>query len=351
MCLPAAAVAVGSLVVGAAGAGVSAYGAAKSASAQKANAQAEALFRAEQAKISEGNAQQVEAFGALNSSLVLATAGLNNALAQTVTDTNVALINATSDFNIGVIKATTDFNVSSAEGAARLIEAQGRAAETIHSMNADYLEIQADQVLEQGAQAERQSRSAYAQIKGQQRARLAANGVALDEGSALRIQSDTDYASDVDADVIKTNAIQGAFGYRAQAINERTQGAFASLDAQAAAGQKRGEAAWAKITGMVSEMQTKFDAASRTLDAKMTTSVQILQTTTNAKIEALNIKNDAKAQALAYRQQGMGFQAASTSASRTAKSISPALLAGTSLLGSAYQLGTQYTGFKQSGVI
>jgi hypothetical protein len=102
-------------------------------------------------------------------------------------------------------KATTDFNVSSAEGAAKILDAQGEAEAATHDANA--------QVYSSGGRHPRAGRAgrtpephAYAQTKGQQRAALAANGVTLDEGSSLRIQSDTDYASDVDASTIQANA-------------------------------------------------------------------------------------------------------------------------------------------------
>lgn len=349
MCLPVAALAVGSLVAGAASTGLQAYGQYKAGKTAKANANAEAAFRSDQAMLAFNDAAQVEAFGALNSDLTLTISGLNNKVAQSITDTNVALINATTDFNVGVIKATTDFNVSSAEGAAKLLDAQGEAQAMIHGLNADYLETQAQGALEAGNQSERQSRAAYAQLKSQQRARLAANGVALDEGSALRIQSDTDYASEVDADVIKTNAMNQAFGYRVQSINERATGAFASLDAKSAANQKRMEGVAAKINGSVGIAQTTINGAISVADKKLTTSMQILQNETNAKIDAMNIKTDATRQALELKQQGLGFTASAAQAKRTAKSINPALMGVTSLAGGIANLAGQASGFKQAG--
>lgn len=343
--------AAGSLIVGAASAGLSAYGQAKSASAAKANARAQAQFSLDQSALANSNADQVEAYGALNTSLLMTTTTLNNQVAQQIADTNIDLLNTTAEFNVGIIKATTDFNVTSAEGAARLLEVQGSAQEAIANVNADYMEVQAQQILDQGNQAERQSRATYSKVKGQQRAALAANGVALDEGSALRIQSDTDYASEVDADVIQTSAMQQALGYRAQAVQERTQGIMASLNAKSGALQKRGEAFSAKINGMVATAQTKTDAALRTLDTKMTTSMQILQNTANAKIEALNIKTNAKRQALDYKAQGLGFKAQSESSTRTANAINPTLMAGTSLLGDIYKLSSQATSLVQAGAI
>ncbi|MFM0151449.1 hypothetical protein [Paraburkholderia sediminicola] len=66
-----------------------------------------------------------------------------------------------------------------------------------------------------------------AQMIGGERAAMAANGVDLDSGSALRIQGDTAKLGDVDAMTIKNNAARAAYGYQLQGVSYGQQ---ASLD-------------------------------------------------------------------------------------------------------------------------
>lgn len=349
MCLPAAVIATAALATSAAGVGLQAYGTYKAGQTAKDQARLDAARFDQQAQLANFNAGQIERYGKLNSDLVLAVSGFNTGLTKAVADINVDLINATTDFNTGIIAATTDFNVSSAEGAARLIEARGEMEAAARNFNADVLEVQAQDTLEAGNQAERQSRATYAQLKSQQRVRLAANGVALDEGSALRIQADTDYVSDVDAKIIQTNAMKAALGYRASAVNERTAATFASLDAKAQATGKRAEAVAAKINGMVGIAQARLQGGVRALDTKMTASYRILQDQMSSQIEALNIRRQAESDAWASRAQALGFSGSAAQARLTGSSINPGLMAGTSLVQGVGSLFGQAYGFAQTG--
>lgn len=76
---------------------------------------------------------------------------------------------------------------------------------------------QAQDALVRGDRAAQTSRSKTRQLKGTQRAALAANGVDLGEGSALNILTDTDYFGAVDAGTIKDNAAREAWVLRNQA--------------------------------------------------------------------------------------------------------------------------------------
>jgi hypothetical protein len=70
-----------------------------------------------------------------------------------------------------------------------------------------------------------------AQTIGTERAAMAANGVELNSGSALRIQGDTAKLGDVDAMTIRSNAARAAYGYELQGVSYGQQ---ASLDESAA---------------------------------------------------------------------------------------------------------------------
>lgn len=62
-----------------------------------------------------------------------------------------------------------------------------------------------------------------AQVKGQQRAAMAANNIDLSVGSAQNILNDTDYISAVDASTLQANAAREAWGYKQQARQYRQQ--------------------------------------------------------------------------------------------------------------------------------
>jgi hypothetical protein len=103
----------------------------------------------------------------------------------------------------------------------------------IADINARMLESTAQSTLLTGQREEQKSRIATANLKGTQRASLAANGVDLGEGSALNIQTTTDVMGEIDAQTIAANAVRGAWGYRTQAVNETNKGRSARASASA----------------------------------------------------------------------------------------------------------------------
>lgn len=328
MCVPAGVMAGASLAMGA----VSAVSSAKAAKTQAQLAQQQARLDAataqQQAQLSDFSADQTLAYGDLNADLVTTIAGLNTGLTQGISDLNVKTISATSDFNFKV-----------AQGNADILTAQGAAQAQSHDINARYLDDQAEQTIEAGNQQERQTRMQYAAVKSTQRAGFAASGVALDEGSALRVTTDTDYIADQDAATIKTNALRQALGYRMQAINERAAGGMATLNAGAAATSTRIQALSDKIT-----------ADTAIVNEKMSTSYQILQQTANAKISAMNIKNQAKSSAFDSRVSAIGQRSQAAQATITGKSINPGAAFATSLASGAAGLASQWYSYSKAGV-
>ncbi len=113
---------------------------------------------------------------------------------------------------VGVgMQTVGSYNQSKATKAAYTYQGQ------VNENNAKIAQWQAQDALQRGATAEQRQRMSTAQLRGSQRARLAANGVALDEGSPLNILQDTDYMGEVDALTIRDNAAKEAWGYRNQA--------------------------------------------------------------------------------------------------------------------------------------
>lgn len=97
--------------------------------------------------------------------------------------------------------------------------AQGQIA----ANNATIAGWQAEDALARGAREAGRQRLKTRQLKGTQRAALAANGVDLGVGSALNILTDTDYFGEIDANTITDNAAKEAWAIRAQAAGFQSE--------------------------------------------------------------------------------------------------------------------------------
>jgi hypothetical protein len=60
-------------------------------------------------------------------------------------------------------------------------------------------------------------------MKGKQQTAMAANGLALNEGSALSLLEDTQFMGEYDAETIKSNAGRDAWGQRVGAMNSQAE--------------------------------------------------------------------------------------------------------------------------------
>lgn len=103
----------------------------------------------------------------------------------------------------------------SAAGAKDTLKAQA----AVSDINARMSEVSAQSELRRGQSQSGALTLKAGQMKAAQRARLSANGIALDEGSAVDIQASTDIMKEIDANTITSNAIQSAWGYRVQGTN------------------------------------------------------------------------------------------------------------------------------------
>lgn len=89
-------------------------------------------------------------------------------------------------------------------------------------INARISERGAQSVLLQGERQEQGVRLNTAKIKSSQRVAMAANGIALDSGTAVNNLTSTDVMGELDAINVQTNALSAAWGYRTQAVNQRS---------------------------------------------------------------------------------------------------------------------------------
>ena len=126
--------------------------------------------------------------------------------------------------------------VTSAVGSytsSRVQQANLGAQAAIADTNARIAELGAQAELRAGEQQIAALTLKAGQLKSSQRARLAANGVALDTGSAAEIQQGTEMMKNLDVATTEINAARAAFGQRVQAANYTAQAGMARANADA----------------------------------------------------------------------------------------------------------------------
>lgn len=114
-------------------------------------------------------------------------------------------------------------------GKAREQAAQYQAA--VAKNNQTLAEAQAQMEIQRGARLEDEKRRETASREGAIRAAAGASGVDVNDGSPLRLASDTAELGELDAQTIRSNAQRAAFGYRTKGMDYAAQ---ASLDMMAA---------------------------------------------------------------------------------------------------------------------
>lgn len=130
-----------------------------------------------------------------------------------------AAAQGTGQFGLGLQAAGGFMSVMGALGSAwgSKIALDGQAE--LARINAQIMETNARGTLQAGAREVQRSQLATSQLKGRQRAGMAAHGVDLGEGSAARVLTDTDVMGEIDANTIAANAVRSAWGYRTQSVN------------------------------------------------------------------------------------------------------------------------------------
>lgn len=115
----------------------------------------------------------------------------------------------------GTLATVGAYNKSIADRAAYNIQGG------ISNKNAEMDTLRAADAITRGQVAEANAGLRGRNLKGQQIAQMAANGVALDEGSPLRVLTDTDVMTAADVNTVHDNALKEAWGYNVSAANER----------------------------------------------------------------------------------------------------------------------------------
>ena len=140
-------------------------------------------------------------------------------------------------------------------GAIQQGNAQAAAADynaKVADMNAKIAERQSRDAVERGAMEEQQQRMKTAQIIGQQKAAMAANGVDIKFGSPLETLVDTATMGELDALTIRSNTYREERDIRQQGLNYEGQ-----------AGMLRSEARSARTGGFLNAFGTLLGGASQ----------------------------------------------------------------------------------------
>jgi hypothetical protein len=96
-------------------------------------------------------------------------------------------------------------------------KAQAEYSSAVARNNQTMANWNAADALARGQKEEDAQRLKTAQMKGSQRASMAARGLDISEGSALNILSDTDFMGEQDALTVRNNAKRSAWAYQNQA--------------------------------------------------------------------------------------------------------------------------------------
>lgn len=115
--------------------------------------------------------------------------------------------------------------------------------------NALIQERQASDAITRGAKLEEQQRDKVRMMIGKQRANTAAQGLLVDSGTPGVLTDETAMFGEEDAQNIRVNAMNEAWGYRVGAANSRAQAAAYKSEGQAAATSGMYGAAGSLLTG------------------------------------------------------------------------------------------------------
>lgn len=114
----------------------------------------------------------------------------------------------------------------------RALKAQGKYEEEQHQFNARIADINAEDATARGTREAGIIRRRAKQISGSQRAAYSGQGVDVNTGTAAAIQDETRAMSEEDILTAQNNAWREAWGYRAEASNERFTGRLKRIAAK-----------------------------------------------------------------------------------------------------------------------
>lgn len=131
------------------------------------------------------------------------------------------------------------------------LKGQARLAD----INARIAELGAHSALEQGKQQVAQVTHRAGQLKGSQRATMAANGIDLGAGNAAEVQASTDMMKEIDSNTVRHNALRNAWGHRTQSMNYTNEANMARANAS---GISPGGSAFSSLLGGATQVASSW---------------------------------------------------------------------------------------------
>lgn len=154
---------------------------------------------------------------------------------------------ATAAMMITGVQTVSTF--ASQQRQAKATQQQGAFEKGAYDRNAALADLQAQDAIARGGVAGNQRGLQVRQDVGTARAALAGQGVNLDVGTAVDVQSGIARLGALDIATIRNNAAREAWGYTTQAGDLRFRGAMAAMGADQAAAGMRADSINTLITG------------------------------------------------------------------------------------------------------
>jgi hypothetical protein len=129
---------------------------------------------------------------------------------------------------IGLAGVGMGMNMLSSSAAAQSEKANLGYQATMDNLNAQAMNLGAQNALFQGQQMSESLTLNAGQMIGQQTAGMDANGIISNRGGASRVTESTRIMGEADAATARANAIRNAFGYSMGAVNAQNQGNMAA---------------------------------------------------------------------------------------------------------------------------
>ena len=252
-----------------------------------------------QAQVARNNAKLAVDYGKYNSAVArnnAISARYNRDIALTLGRRNVDTVTALSELSTQTLGVLGEYSAFVAEG--RSTESRQRAKVALK--RAAFKRAQQQQVVEQARFRVDERRIETRQLVGSQRAQLAANGVVVDEGSAVDIVSSSYELGRRDQVRILADADIDIFDLEVQAYNFETEAA--SLNR---------EAATHKIAASAIRYETLAEGARIQLETSSKVSAIQYEAAVRAydfEREAINFDNDAVFAKYHAKNQAAGFE-------------------------------------------
>lgn len=176
----------------------------------------------------------------------------------------LAMPAAAGSLFLGMAIGSAIGNIYSAFVGSKATAAVQKAQASVMADNAEIARMGVEQSYRQGEEQIAQITRKAAQVKGKQKASMAANGVALGVGSSAEVLASTDVLKEIDVKNARMNALSQAWGYNRSSLMYGAQssglssiasynsstGAWASANASALSGATQVAQWWTQMYGV-----------------------------------------------------------------------------------------------------